>query len=152
MLNRSIVLLCLLAWPLLAQTTVLKYAYNDAALAPGAKALSHALKAHDIHLALLDDGELFKGDGGLVGLKMGYIELYSLNAIELHGIISGIWPMLESAKNGDSTALEAALGELGFELVGTRFERNRTLITLAHPRRLAALDSATQILIRQKLP
>jgi hypothetical protein len=138
--------------PLLAQTTVIKYAFNDSALKRPANHLARTLEAYDVHLALLDDGELFKGDGGLVGLKMGYIELYSLNATELHGVIFGIWPMLSAAKNGDDRPLRSALDELGFELIGTRFERNRTLITLAHPRRFSALPSQVQRAIMDNLP
>ena len=149
---KNITLLLLLTWGLQAQTTALKYAFNDPALKSTAAQLADRLKDESIHLALLENSELFIKDGGLTGVKMGYIELYGLNATELHGVIFGIWPMLDRAKAGEDGALREALSELGLELIGTKFLNNRTLLVVAHPRSFQRLSSGAQQIIRATLP
>lgn len=126
-------LLFLLLTPLLcAHEPVIKYAFGEQALSQNAQKAAKQLKSQGVHLGLMENSPLFEGEGGLAALKMGYIELYAANAVQLQYVIGGIWPKLEAAKKGDDSVLRHELSELGFTLVSLKFMSKKTLIILAN--------------------
>ena len=86
------------ALKLFAFDMVIKYAVDDKTLINSAHKTASLLQKSNIHLGMIENSEIFIGDGGLTALKMGYIEIYAANATELQYIIKSIWPKLENAK------------------------------------------------------
>ncbi|MGE4296194.1 MAG: hypothetical protein AB7E49_10880 [Campylobacterales bacterium] len=146
------ILLTLLA-PLMlyAHGPVLKYAYNDTELGRNAAKTAQLLKEHNVHLGLIENSPLFEKEGGLAALKMGYIEFYGANAVELQYVISGIWPKLEAAKAGNDGTLRKELNELGFELISLRFLPKKTLMVLGNANALGKLPAQERRILMQNL-
>lgn len=132
---------------LFAYGPVLKYAFNDTELADRAQRTATLLKEHNVHLGLIERSALFEKEGGLAALKMGYIELYAANAVDLQYVIGGIWPKLEAAKNGNDATIRRELNELGFELIAVRFLPKKTVIILGASAALGRLNAEQRKLL-----
>lgn len=131
---------------------VIKYAVNDKTLIQNAHKTVKLLKNHtNAHLGVIEKSTMFKDDGGLVALKMGYIELYAANAVELQYIIKSIWPKLEKAKNGKADEIQSELDLFGFELISIKFFNKKTVLILANKRFVNRSDKAIIKILKENL-
>ena len=121
---------------------VLKYGVNDQELFALADQAAAQLKSDGIHLGVIKKSEMLGGDGGLTALKLGLIELHAVNAIDLQYVIKNIWQKLDSAKKGDSRALNSDLNTLGFELIKLHFFNKKTVMVLGNRAAIERLDTA----------
>ncbi|GHV01046.1 hypothetical protein AGMMS49521_0360 [Campylobacterota bacterium] len=121
---------------------VLKYGINDQELFATADKAAIELKLDGIHLGVIKKSEMLNGDGGLTALKLGYIELYALNAKDLQYVIKNIWQKLDSAKKGKSNELKSDLNALGFELIKLHFFNKKTVMILGNRAAIERLDTA----------
>ncbi|MDR0665137.1 MAG: hypothetical protein LBF86_06415 [Helicobacteraceae bacterium] len=127
--------------------SVYKYAYNDAELSASAAQAQKALKAKGAHLGLIEQSEIFEGDGGLAALKMGYIDILATKAQTIQYIVPSVWVKLEAAKNGDDQPLKSALAKLGFSLVKIKFFKNKTIVILANASAFAQTPTESKTIL-----
>ncbi|MDR1451634.1 MAG: hypothetical protein LBI57_04795 [Helicobacteraceae bacterium] len=130
---------------------VYKYAFNDAELANDAVQASETLKKSGAHLGTIAKSDMFEGEGGLVALKMGYIEILATNAQTLQSLVPSVWVKLDEAKNGDDRQLREDLAKLGFALVKVRFFKNKTIVALANASAFSRMSSETRKILIEKL-